>query len=121
MIRLIKRNFLIRSVIQDKFGGPEVLKIGNREISAEPDSNSIRVKVHFTALNRADLLQREGKYPNQKNILNLGLECSGHVTKVGSNVDNIAVGTAVMALLDGGGYSEYVDVPAALEIYGPRP
>ena len=47
-----------RAVVYDQFGGPEVLKIKNREIE-KLASNSVRIKVEYSALNRADLVQRE--------------------------------------------------------------
>merc|ERR1719285_265413 len=78
------------------------------------DDNSVRIKVQYSALNRADLLQTQGKYPNQKEPALLGLECSGHVIECGRNVENLKEGDAVMGLLDGGGYGEYVDCHAPL-------
>ena len=123
MFRLIKRTFIIKSVVQDEFGGPDVLKIGTRKLAKRPDANSIRIKIHYTALNRADLLQREGKYPNQKSIMNMGLECSGEVYSIGERVKEFSIGDSVMSLLDVGGYAEYVDVNAnfAMKIDGIMP
>ena len=54
--------------------------------------------------------KREGKYPNQKAPLDLGLECAGYVESVGDQSCGLSVGDRVMALLDGGGYAELVDV-----------
>ena len=67
-----------------------------------------------SAVNRADLLQVQGKYPNQTGPVALGLECAGHVIESGSSA--FKEGDAIMALLDGGGYSEFVDVSAQMAI-----
>lgn len=66
-----------------------------------------------TAVNRADLMQREGHYPPPPGASEiLGLECAGEVVAVGDGVRGVQIGTAVMALLSGGGYAELVAVPA---------
>ncbi|CAD7930587.1 unnamed protein product [Amoebophrya sp. A25] len=88
-------------------------------------SHSILVKVHYTAVNRADLLQKQGKYPPPVGASDiLGLECSGEVVDIlcpegsaGEVEQNggqgktqskkFAIGDRVMALLEGGGYAEY--------------
>ena len=74
----------------------------------EPKNNELLVKVAATAVNRADILQREGKYPPPSGASPiLGLEMSGEVVDVGSEVTRYAVGDAVFGLLPGGGYAEY--------------
>jgi putative PIG3 family NAD(P)H quinone oxidoreductase len=73
----------------------------------------VLVDVAASAVNRADLLQRQGHYdPPPGAPPYLGLECSGRVAAVGEGVGGWAVGTAVCALLAGGGYAEQVAVPA---------
>jgi tumor protein p53-inducible protein 3 len=73
----------------------------------------LRIRVHATAVNRADLLQRAGKYPPPPGASEiLGLECSGLVAEVGASVRGWTVGERVMALLPGGGYAEEVIVYA---------
>lgn len=102
----------MRAVVLDQFGGPEVLRV--REIpspSAGPEE--VLIKVFATALNRADLLEREGKYPppgNPPRYQIPGLECAGEVIDVGDRVTKFKIGDRVMALLTGGGYAEYVTV-----------
>merc|ERR1712130_876591 len=93
-------------------GGPEVLKVG--EIELPPlGENEVRIKVHWAGVNRADLMQRIGRYPNQKAPMNLGLECYGVIDEVGaSHMISLLEGDRVMALLNGGGYAEYVHVDA---------
>ena len=71
------------------------------------------IKVRAAGVNRADLLQAAGKYPPPPGASDiLGLEVSGVIAEVGQGVSNLAVGQPVCALLAGGGYAEYVAVPA---------
>ena len=73
----------------------------------------VLVKVRATAINRADLSQRSGRYPPPPGASEiLGLECSGVIEQVGPGVSDRQVGQEVCALLAGGGYAEYVAVPA---------
>jgi putative PIG3 family NAD(P)H quinone oxidoreductase len=67
----------------------------------------VRIRVTATAVNRADLLQRQGMYPPPPGASDvLGLECAGTVAEVGAEVRGLARGDRVMALLTGGGYAE---------------
>ncbi|MDK3257179.1 NAD(P)H-quinone oxidoreductase [Blastococcus capsensis] len=100
-------------------GGPEVLQW--TEV-ADPvcGPGEVVVDVVATAVNRADLLQRQGFYaPPRGTSEILGLECSGIVSEVGDGVTEWARGDEVCALLAGGGYAERVAVPA--EQLLPRP
>lgn len=73
--------------------------------------DEVLVKIYAAALNRADLLQREGKYPSPAGCPEwMGLEIAGVITEVGKKVTNWKVGDKVCALLGGGGYAEYVAV-----------
>ncbi len=73
--------------------------------------DEVLVKIHAAALNRADLLQRQGKYPSPKGCPEwMGLEISGEIVEIGKNVSNWKIGDKVCALLGGGGYAEYVAV-----------
>ena len=73
--------------------------------------DEVLVKIYAAALNRADLLQREGKYPSPAGCPEwMGLEIAGVITEVGKNVTNWKIGDKVCALLGGGGYAEYVAV-----------
>ena len=73
--------------------------------------DEVLVKIHAAALNRADLLQREGKYPSPPGCPEwMGLEISGEIVERGKNVTNWQIGDQVCALLGGGGYAEYVAV-----------
>jgi putative PIG3 family NAD(P)H quinone oxidoreductase len=78
------------------------------EIPAPPLGDAdIRIRVRTTAVNRADLLQRQGLYPPPPGASPvLGLECAGEVVEVGPAARGFALGERVMALLPGGGYAE---------------
>jgi len=74
---------------------------------------SLRIRVAATAVNRADLLQRQGYYPPPPGASEvLGLECAGVVSEVAAGVTGWRVGDRAMALLPGGGYAEEVVVDA---------
>lgn len=78
-----------------------------------PRSDEVLIKVAFAGVNRPDVLQRSGNYPPPADASpHLGLEVSGVVVEVGSDVKNLAVGTQVCALTPGGGYAEYCCAPA---------
>jgi putative PIG3 family NAD(P)H quinone oxidoreductase len=73
----------------------------------------VRIGVHASAVNRADLAQRAGGYPPPAGASEiLGLECAGEVLEIGEGVGRVAVNDRVCALLAGGGYAEQVVVPA---------
>jgi len=74
----------------------------------------VLIRVHATAVNRADLIQRAGHYPPPPGASPLlGLECAGVVARVGAEVSRFREGDAVCALLTGGGYASYVSTPAS--------
>ena len=100
-------------------GGPENMVWGELpDPVAGP--GEVVLDVVASAVNRADLLQREGNYPVPPGASEvLGLECSGIVSEVGPGVEGWRVGDEVCALLAGGGYAEKVAVPAAQLL--PRP
>lgn len=77
--------------------------------------DQVLVRVAATAVNRADLLQRRGLYPVPKGASEiLGLEASGTIAELGENVEGWKVGDEVCALLEGGGYAEYVAIDASM-------
>ncbi|HEX8628589.1 MAG TPA: NAD(P)H-quinone oxidoreductase [Catenuloplanes sp.] len=93
-------------------GGPESLVWGQVP-DPEPGPGEVVVDVVASAVNRADLLQRQGHYPPPPGAPPYpGLECSGVVSAVGADVADHRVGDEVCALLAGGGYAERVAVPA---------
>ncbi|XP_031165603.1 quinone oxidoreductase PIG3 isoform X1 [Sander lucioperca] len=106
---------MMRAVCVDVPGGPENLLL--RTVSRpQPKGGEVLIKVHATALNRADLLQRRGLYPpppGESDII--GLEVAGTVDTLGPGVKgDWRPDDRVMALLSGGGYAEYVSVPEEL-------
>lgn len=79
-----------------------------------PASHEVLLKVSAAGVNRPDVLQRRGLYPPPPNSNpRLGLEVAGLVVGVGSAVSAVMLNQPVMALCNGGGYAEYVCVPAA--------
>ncbi|WP_436758205.1 NAD(P)H-quinone oxidoreductase [Streptosporangium sp. V21-05] len=101
----------MRAIVIDKPGGPEVLTW--REVPDPlPERGEVIIDVAASAVNRADTLQRQGFYdPPPGASPYPGMECSGVVEAVGSDVEGFAPGDRVCALLSGGGYAEKVAVP----------
>lgn len=102
----------MRAVIVETPGGPEGLAIHERAIP-QPSSNEVLIRVAAAGLNRTDVIQRGGRanLPEGASDI-LGLEVSGTIAQLGSDVSGISVGDEVVALTDSGGYAEYVAVPA---------
>ncbi|MER5714232.1 NAD(P)H-quinone oxidoreductase [Streptomyces sp. NPDC002132] len=93
-------------------GGPEAL-VWDEVPDPVPGEGEVLVEVAASAVNRADVLQRQGFYnPPPGASPYPGLECSGRVAALGPGVSGWAVGDEVCALLAGGGYAEKVAVPA---------
>ncbi|GAA3812720.1 NAD(P)H-quinone oxidoreductase [Streptomyces phyllanthi] len=93
-------------------GGPEAL-LWEEVPDPEPGEGQVLIDVEASAVNRADLLQRQGFYdPPPGASPYPGLECAGRIAALGSGVSGWAVGDEVCALLSGGGYAEKVAVPA---------
>ncbi len=109
----------MRAVLLKSFGDESVLTISDVAPPAlGPDD--IRIAVNATAVNRADLLQREGHYPPPPGASQiLGLECAGHVVEVGSYVAGWRTGERAMALLPGGGYAEQAVVHSGSAMHVP--
>lgn len=84
-------------------------------------NGEVLIEVHAAALNRADLLQREGTYPPPPGCPEWpGLEVAGVIKEVAQGVTKWKAGDKVCALLGGGGYAEYVTVPAEMVMPMPR-
>jgi putative PIG3 family NAD(P)H quinone oxidoreductase len=93
-------------------GGPEAL-VWTDVPDPVPGEGEVLVEVAASAVNRADILQRQGSYsPPPGASPYPGLECSGRIAALGPGVSGWAVGDEVCALLSGGGYAEKVAVPA---------
>jgi putative PIG3 family NAD(P)H quinone oxidoreductase len=102
----------VRAAVITHPGPPDVLQV--QEVpDPRPGVGEVLVDVTATAVNRADLMQRQGHYdPPPGASPYPGLECSGVIARLGEGVTGWAVGDPVCALLAGGGYAERVAVPA---------
>jgi len=109
----------MRAIVFDAPGDESVLRLGEAAAPAMRPG-AIRIRVAGTALNRADLMQRQGLYPPPPGASDiLGLECSGEVVEVADGIEGFAIGDRVMALLPGGGYAEEVVVDAGSAMHVP--
>ncbi len=99
------------AITQKDFGGPETL-VWDKVADPRPEPGEVIIDITATAVNRADLLQREGNYPPPPGATDiLGLECSGTIVSVGAALTMDRIGERVTALLNGGGYAQKVAVP----------
>src|SRR5262245_11160451 len=96
----------MRAIIVREPGDETVLELGDAPPPALGPAE-VRIRVRATAVNRADLLQRQGMYPPPPAASEmLGLECAGDVIEAGPDAAGFRPGDRVMALLAGGGYAE---------------
>ena len=95
------------------YGGVEGLEVREVEAPANPTADRVRVRVHAAALNRADILQRQGRYPAPPGVpQNVpGLEFAGEVDQVGENARAWQPGQRVFGITGGGAQAEYVVTP----------
>ena len=102
----------MRAVVITKHGDPSVLSVVDVE-RPTPKTDEILVKVRATSLNRADLMQRMGMYPDPFPGAHEipGLEFAGTVESCGESVKSWKVGDPVMGIVSGGAYAEYLVVP----------
>ncbi len=110
----------MRAIVTHGTGGPEVLAPGEIE-RPEPGPDEVLVRVAATAVNRADVAQRQGNYPappGESEIL--GLEVAGRIEALGEGVSRWRVGDRVMTLVGGGGYAEYAVAPASTLLAVPE-
>ncbi|MGO0602938.1 MAG: NAD(P)H-quinone oxidoreductase [Brevibacterium linens] len=102
----------MRAITISSPGDPEVLQVTD-EPTPDIAADEVLVRVHAAGVNRADLLQRRGFYDPPPGATEIpGLEVSGTIERLGADVTGWSVGDRVAALLSGGGYAEYVPVPA---------
>ena len=102
----------MKYVAHDGFGPPTVLHVAEGPVP-EPARNEVLIEVEAAGVSRADALQRAGAYPPPASASKeLGLEVAGVVRAIGADVGAFAPGDRVVALCNGGGYAEYVAVPA---------
>jgi NADPH:quinone reductase len=95
----------MRAVVLTEHGGPEVLAV-TEVPDPQPGPEEVMVEVVATALNRADLLQRRGRYPGPPMDHEIpGMEFSGRVVAVGARVAGWSIGAEVMGIVGGGAYA----------------
>jgi len=103
----------MKAAICPAFGGPEILKIGERPVPVIKDSE-VLVRVRAAGVNFADIVVIAGKYQLKSEPPFVpGMEIAGEITEVAANVKDWRAGDRVVALLDGGGYADYAAVPAS--------
>jgi putative PIG3 family NAD(P)H quinone oxidoreductase len=101
----------VHAVVCEGFGDVDVLRWGEVD-DPEPGEGQVLIEVVASAVNRADLLQRQGFYPPPPGITDvLGLECSGRIKELGRDIIGWSVGDEVCALLAGGGQAELAVAP----------
>jgi putative PIG3 family NAD(P)H quinone oxidoreductase len=101
--------------------GPQSSLVVRDIVDPTLSAGEVLVRVAAAGVNRADLLQRAGKYPPPPSASALlGLEVSGVVERIAPDVNSIRVGEEVCALLAGGGYAELVAVPAVQVFRRPQ-
>ena len=101
----------MKAVVITRAGGPEVLELLERP-KPEPGLHQIRVRVRASALNRADLMQRQGNYPPPPGAPAdiPGLEYAGEVDALGPSASMWQIGQRVMGIVGGGAHAEFVCV-----------
>lgn len=109
----------MKAVIVKRPGGVDQLAIGE-VAEPEPAQGELLVRVRAAALNRADILQREGNYPPPPGASEiLGLDMAGIVESSGAGCRRFKEGDRVFGLLPGGGYAEYAVIPEAMAMPVP--
>lgn len=101
----------MKAIIIEKPGGPDVLQL--REVDEPmPGHGEVRVRIRATAINRADVVQRMGRYPAPPDVPAdiPGLEFAGEIDQLGSGVFDLKIGDRVFGLAGGGTYAEYLNV-----------
>lgn len=105
---------MMRAIDPEAPGGPEVLRLVERPVP-EAGNDQVLIKVVAAGVNRPDVMQRRGLYPPPAGAPSIpGLEVAGWVIDTGPGVAIEMHGQPVCALVPGGGYAEYVAVPADL-------
>lgn len=102
----------MRYVAMREHGGPGVLYVAEAP-KPQPAPGEVLIAVEAAGVSRPDALQRAGAYPPPPGASpNLGLEVCGVIDSVASDVVGFRTGEPVVALCNGGGYAEFVAVPA---------
>lgn len=99
----------MNAIIITRPGDSTVLQLQQRD-TPTPEHHQVLVRVHAAGVNRSDLMQRAGGYGPDPTGLIPGLEVAGTIEQCGDHVQRWQIGDAVCALIDGGGYADYVVV-----------
>ncbi len=110
----------MKAVVYDRFGPPDVLHVAEMPMP-EPRPDDLLIRVRAAGVNRADLMQREGRYGAQSfgESPLLGLELAGEVVAMGEAVRGFQPGARVMAITGGGAYAEYARVDQGMAVPMP--
>jgi NADPH:quinone reductase len=101
----------MKAIRINKIGGPEVLELQEVD-SPVPSPGEVLIKVKAAGVNRSDVLSRSSRSYGSQNLPQIpGLEVSGTIASCGAGVSRWKKGDAVCALVNGGGYAEFVTVP----------
>ncbi|MBK6286172.1 MAG: NAD(P)H-quinone oxidoreductase [Gammaproteobacteria bacterium] len=110
----------MRQISISEFGGPEVLRVVRGELP-QIAAGEVLVRVAAAGVNRPDVVQRLGFYAPPPGVSEVpGLEVAGEIVAIGPAVQRWRVGDEICALVAGGGYAEYVVVPAGQCLPLPR-
>jgi NADPH2:quinone reductase len=109
---MLKDGVMMQYIDFSDHGGPDVMVIKKGRIP-DPKEGELLIRVQAAGVNRPDIMQRQGLYPPPRGASAvLGLEVAGEVAEIGKSVTGWTVTDKACALTNGGGYAEYVAVPA---------
>ncbi|MDF9744740.1 quinone oxidoreductase family protein [Natrinema salsiterrestre] len=104
----------MKAIEVQAYGGSDELSVVDVP-TPEPDAGEVRIDIEAAGINFADIMQREGQYPGGPEAPYVpGMEAAGTVEAVGDGVEDFSEGDRVVAMLDGGGYAEYVTADAEM-------
>ncbi|MBV8354344.1 MAG: NAD(P)H-quinone oxidoreductase [Candidatus Eremiobacteraeota bacterium] len=113
----------MRAVVLEQSGGPEVLVVRDGVEPPEPQGEDVRVRVRAFGINRADLLQRRGRYPAPPDAYDPripGLEYAGEIEKLGPRARERKLGERVFGICAGGAYAEFLCVHERTTVRMPQ-
>lgn len=110
----------MRAIEISRSGAPDVLRMAKRPVPVAA-AGEVLIEVSAAGVNRPDVLQRKGAYAPPPGASDIpGLEVAGRIVAAGNGVQEWKIGDRVCALVSGGGYAEYVNVPAVQCLPVPR-
>lgn len=116
---MIQYTNFMQAILVPTPGGPEAMTLGDAP-DPEPQAGELLVRVRAAGVNRADVLQRMGRYPPPAGASPiLGLELAGEVAAAGPGASRFRPGDRVMALVTGGAYATLAAVPEAAALPVP--